>query len=209
MLLVHYDPKLPLILECDASPYGIGAVLYIAPVPRRGGTPKVYASRSLNNAEKNYSQIEKEGLAIIFGLSKFNMYLYGRKFILCADHKPLLKIFAPDFATPVLAAARLQRWSPLLAAHHYEIRYKSSTEIVNGDALSRLPLKNQIDSSVEESMYYAAEQQRSRHPVSIKRIARETTRDKILSRVLTFTQYDWSQTCDEAEVKPCILYSKE
>jgi hypothetical protein len=97
-VLVHYDPKLPLILECDASPYGIGAVLSHQ-FPDGVERPIAYASRSLNNAEKNYSQIEKEGLAIIFGLSKFYMYLYARKFILCTDHKPLLKIFAPDSAT--------------------------------------------------------------------------------------------------------------
>ena len=104
-VLVHYDPKLPLILECDASPYGIRAALSHR-FPDGVERPIAYASRSLNDAEKNYGQIEKEGLAIIFGLSKFYMYLYGRKFTLCTDHKPLLKIFAPDAATPVLAAAR-------------------------------------------------------------------------------------------------------
>ncbi len=161
------------------------------------------------NAEKNYSQIEKEGLAIIFGLSKFYMYLYARKFILCTDHKPLLKIFAPDSVTPVLAAARLQRWSLLLASYHYKIRYKSSTEIANADALSRLPLKNQNDSSVEESIYNVADQQLNRHPVSAKQIARETARDKILSKVLTFTLYGWSQTCDEPELKPFFIRRHE
>ena len=187
-VLVHYDPKLPLILECDASSYGIGAVISHQ-FPDGVERPIAYASRSLNNAEKNYSQIEKKGLAIIFGLSKFYMYLHARKLILCTDHKPLLKIFAPDSATPVLAAARLQRWSLLLASYHYEIRYKSSTEIPNADALSRLPLKNQNDSSVEESIYNVADQQLNRHPVSAKQIARETARDKILSKVLTFTLY--------------------
>ena len=72
------------------------------------------------------------------------------------------------FRYPVLAAARLQRWSLLLASYHYEIRYKSSTEITNADALSRLPLKNQNDLSVEESMYNVADQQLNRHPVSTK-----------------------------------------
>jgi hypothetical protein len=92
---------------------------------------KAYASQSLNVAEKNYSQIEKEGLAIVFGLSKFYIYLYGRKLTLSTDHKPLLKIFAHDSATLVLAAAHLQRWSLLVSSYQYEIRYKSSVEIAS------------------------------------------------------------------------------
>ncbi len=124
------------------------------------------------------------------------MYLYARKFI-------LLKIFAPDSATSVLPAACLQRWSLLLASYHHEIHYKSSTEIANADSLSRLPLKNQNDLNVEESIYNVANQQLNLHPVSAKQIARDTARDKILSKVLTFTLYGWrSQTCDEPELKP-------
>ena len=96
------------------------------------------------------------------------MYLYGCKFILCTDHKPLLKIFAPD--------ARLQWWSFLLASYNYEIRYKSSTEIANADALSRLPSRNQIDSS-SEGIFNIADQQLNRHPVSAKQIPRETARN--------------------------------
>ena len=106
-VLVHYDPKLPLILECNGSPYGIKAAL--SQFPDSVKRPIANASGSYNDAEKNYSQIEKGSLAIIFGLSKFYMYLYGCKFILCTDHKPLFKIFAPDAATPVLAAAHLQQ----------------------------------------------------------------------------------------------------
>ena len=106
---VHYYPKLPVVLETDASPYGIAAVLFLR---FSNGTlrPIAYSSRSLSKSEANYSQIEKEVLAIIFGVTKSYMYLYARKFTLRTDHKPLIKIFAPDSATSVLAAARLQRW---------------------------------------------------------------------------------------------------
>ena len=150
-VLVHY-PELPLVLECDASPYGVGAVISHR-FPDGVERPIAYASRSLNAAENNYNQIEKEGLAIVFGLSKFYMYLYARKFTLYTDHKPLVKIFAPNSVTPVLAPARLQRWPLLLSSYQYEICYKPSTDIANADALSRLPLKYQADVSVEEHIF--------------------------------------------------------
>ena len=74
--LVHFDPDLPLTLACDASAYGIGAVLaHLLP----DGTERLvgYASRTLSKAERNYSQLEKEGLSCIFGIKKFNCYVFG------------------------------------------------------------------------------------------------------------------------------------
>jgi len=121
--------------------------------PNRDERPIAYASRSLNSSEKNYSQIEKEGLAIFFSVTKNYMYLFGRKFTLQIGHKPLLKIFAPDSATPVLAAARLQHWSLLLSSHKYEIEFKPSAEVASSDALSRLPLQYGKDASAEDKIF--------------------------------------------------------
>lgn len=66
-------------------------------------------SRTLSDAESKYAQIEKEALSIIFGVRKFHKYLYGRKFILTTDRKPLLAILGPKSAIPALAALRMQR----------------------------------------------------------------------------------------------------
>ena len=71
--------------------------------------PIAYASRTLSAAERNYSQIDKEALALVFAVQKFHPYLYGRKFVLLTDHKPLVTLLGPKKAIPPLAAARLQR----------------------------------------------------------------------------------------------------
>ena len=106
MLLVHYNEDLPLVLACDASPQGIGAVLsHIMP----DGAEKTiaYTSRTLTKVEKNYSQLEKEGLAVMFGKKKYHAYLWGRQFLIESDQKPLSSIFGELTEIPPLASAMI------------------------------------------------------------------------------------------------------
>ena len=72
-LPVHFDSDLPLQLAIDASSYGLGAVLsHVYPNGKEKSI--AFASRTLTQAEKNYPQIEKEALSIIFGIKKFHQY---------------------------------------------------------------------------------------------------------------------------------------
>ena len=137
-ILCLYDKNLLLKLSCDASSYGIGAVLSHV-FPDNTERPLAYASRTLNKSEKNYSQLDKEALGIIFGLHKFRQYLFGRKFTLCTDNKALSCIFARNADIPTLSASRIARWTVKLAEYDYDVQFKTTKQHVNVDMLSRLP----------------------------------------------------------------------
>ena len=102
------------MLMCDASPYGVGAVL--SQIDKQGvEKPVVYTSCTLISAERNYSQLDKEALALIFGTKCFHNYLYGCSFTLYTDHKPLQGLLNESKAIPTQASARIQRWALTLA----------------------------------------------------------------------------------------------
>ena len=103
-------------------------------------SPVAFASRTLTNAEKKYSQIEKEGLACIFAVKSFHQYLSRHHFILRTKHKPLLSLFNEVKAVPPLASSRIQRWALTLASYKYTIIGCRSVLHANADAMSCLPL---------------------------------------------------------------------
>lgn len=119
------------LLTTDASAFAIGAVLSQGPIGK--DLPIAYASRTLCNAESKYSTIERELLAIVWSVKHFRPYLYGRKFKLITDHRPLTWLFS--IKDP---GSRLARWRLKLEEYDYEIIYKPGKVNKNADALSRI-----------------------------------------------------------------------
>ena len=98
-VLAHYDPTMPIKMAGDASAYGIGAVISHV-FPDSSERPIAFASRTLTATEQNYPQLEKEALSLVYGIRKFHQYLYGRRFVLVTDHKPLTTVLGPKNGIP-------------------------------------------------------------------------------------------------------------
>ncbi|CAN6562547.1 unnamed protein product [Malus baccata var. baccata] len=130
-IIVPPDWSLPFELMFDASDYALGAILG----QRKDKKPHViyYASRTLNDAQLNYSTTEKELLVVVFALDKFRSYLIGTKVIVFTDHAALKYLLTKKEAKP-----RLIRWMLLLQEFDIEICDKKGSENVVADHLSRM-----------------------------------------------------------------------
>ena len=198
--LTHFNPALPLKLAGDASSYGVGAV--ISHVMDDGTEqPIAFASRTLTKSEQNYAQIEKEALSLIYGVKKFHTYLYGRKFSLITDHKPLTAILGPKHGIPPLAAARLQRWALILAAYTYDIEYRTTGAHANADSLSRLPLETEEGDIMSDEPAVFNVSQLEKLPVTTKQLQAATRTDPTLSKVLRCVREGWPGQCSD-ELRP-------
>lgn len=180
-ILAHYDPNLPLIVATDSSAYGIGAVLsQLHP----DGRERViqFASQTLSETQRKYSQIDREAYSIIYAVKKFHQYLYLNKFTLVTDHQPLVQIFSPKKSLPLYSAMRMQHYALFLQAFNYDIRYKNTKLHSNADCLSRLP-ESTISPSYDVVDVFQI-QSIDTMPVTREIMIEQTLKDRELNKII-------------------------
>nr|CAD2177516.1 unnamed protein product [Meloidogyne enterolobii] len=230
LLLTHYDPKLPIVVAADASKDGIGATIsHVFP----DKTEKVieHASCTLTAAQRNYSQIEKEALGLVFAVQKFHRMLYGRKFTLQTDHKPLVAIFGSKNGIPIYSASRLQRWALILTNYDFDIQYINTKSFGQADVLSRLideyprPTEDiliaNISTDTECYINSVLNSVLDQLPVMAQEIAEETDKDPVLSTVKKCINQGWLKKNENpqlaafhpkrdaiSEIEGCLVYGQ-
>ena len=135
-VLSYFNPDKQLVLQVDSSKDGLGAVLL------QDGKPIEYASRALTTSERNWAQIEKETLSIVFGLERFDQYTYGRPVLVQNDHKPLASILKKPLSQ---APRRIQALMMRLYRYDIEFQYMEGSRLILADTLSRaFPNENDV-----------------------------------------------------------------
>ena len=153
----------------------------------QGGQPIQYA---LTETEKRYSQIEKEMLSVVFGLTRFHTYTYGRKVTVHNDHKPLAAVLKrPVGENPI----RLQRMLCRIMGYDLDFKYIKGKDLLIADALSRSHTTNHTRSQSEEEIetigLVIQDQSVTYH---LNEIAEETAKDKVLQSVIHHISENWS-----------------
>ncbi|XP_061705289.1 uncharacterized protein K02A2.6-like [Cydia pomonella] len=202
--LVAFNDKCPLYLACDASEKGVGAVLFH--MRNNIEQPIAFASRKLRPAESEYSVIDREALAIFFGIRKFDQYLRGTKFTLVTDHKPLIHILGSQRNLPKLANNRLVRWALIIGSYDYDIKYTKGCNNLIADYLSRMPNPEELPSKSELKVHkiVARLQTDSIGDLALSEtvIRDETRKDTTLKRITNLIKTGWREHQYSNDVKP-------
>ena len=163
--------------------------------------PIAYSSRSLSVSECKFSQLEKEGLAIVVAIKKFHQFLHGRPFTIFSDHQPLKYLFDESKQVPILASGRIQRWALLLSSYQYKIQYRPGKQLGNADALSRLPLPESSEFVPHPGDQTFLVNHLNETVATCATIKSWTDRDPVISRVRKFVLYG-GDICDDPALKP-------
>ena len=191
-LIIYFNPDKELVLQVDSSKDGLGAAL----LP--DGKPTEYASRAPTSAEQNWAQIEKETLAVVFGLEHFDQYMCGRKVVIENDHKPLAAILKKP-----LSQAPKRPQALILWLHRYDVdfHYVEGSKLFITDTPSRAFL-DVPDTHVRVIKGNAWKGE------SDERINEATADDESMHKLLSIIRDSWRDNKNEvlSELKPFLTW---
>ncbi|GFQ84275.1 retrovirus-related Pol polyprotein from transposon 17.6 [Trichonephila clavata] len=179
--LKYFDKNKEVTVPVDDSKNGLGTVLL------QEGHPVANGSVSLTQTQQRYAQIEKELLAMIYGLEHFNYYTYGRIVTVQTDHKPILGLSKKPYD---IISPRLQRMLLILTKYNIQLEYVPIKNLVIADAQST------TDNFVEDLGQEATVRINlltQASPTKWEKIAQMTTGDPEMQDVLFHINNGWSE----------------
>lgn len=188
-VLRFFDPKVETVIQTDASQKGLGAVLL------QQGQPVCYASKALTDTERNYSNIERETLGVIWGLERFNYFIFGKHCTVNTDHKPLESIFKKSLSS---CPPRLQRFLMRALKYDVTVHYVKGPDVPIADALSRVsPQLAPANGQLPEICVHHITQNLPASPTKLQQIRDETVKDPTLSLLSEIIFKGWPQKREE------------
>ena len=195
--LCYYDPDLPLSLEMDASQSGIGAVLL------QEGRPIAFMSRALTEMQSRYSNIEQEILGIVTGIEYFHQYLFGKKFILYTDHKPMENLVLKPL---INTSPRIQRLILRLTQYNMDVVYKSGKSMLVSDCLSRMA--NPATCEEDESLNLQITSIEQKQCITLSEVKKALIEDPVSILLGDLIVNRWPDSCKylENKLKPYWIH---
>ena len=178
----YYNVDDDVMITVDSSTYGMRACL------KQKEQPVAYTSRTLNTAERNHAQIEKEMLAIVYGLSKFHQYVYGKRVTVIPDHKPLESLFKKPLSK---APQRIQRMMLKVKNYDIEEKYSPGKHLHIADTLSRAPVQSDKSAEMNLSQEFEINILVDVSHKKAMEIMSTTDNDEQLSKVKDFVVHGW------------------
>jgi len=169
----------------------------------QGGKPLEYASRSLTDTEKKWAQIEKEMLAIVFGLERFDQYTYGNQVVVINDHKPLASIIKKTLSQ---APPRLQRLLMRANRYNFQFRWIQGSKLTVADYFSRICLITPDNTGEDSQFATDTEEWQKPNGISdamVERVVRATAADPDLQELAMMIQEGWQN--DKARIPPSVM----
>ena len=183
--LPYFNPGRPTTLQTDASKKGLGAVIL------QNSRPVFFVSQALTGAEKNYQNLERECLVMIWGMEKFHYFLYGKQFTLETDQKPLVSIYRKHMME---ISPRIQRLIMRSFPYQpFDIQYRKGMEIPLADALS-IVTPTPVEEDGIQLPVVAVNLITSNIPVSsteIELIHEDTSKDPTLTLLRHYIHMGW------------------